>query len=157
MVSAMVLAAGCKKEYGTVTLGATIDNGRNAKVYISGPMSNLTREQYLELFRRAEQSLRDQGYQRIVNPIRVWACRWPWLYRLIGYRLTLLYDLWLLMHCDLIYKLPGWRDSRGANIESCVAFHFKIWPVPESQTKRLDKRLAKLQEKWNKNNVTKTE
>lgn len=132
-------------------------NGRNAKVYISGPMSNLTREQYLELFRRAEQSLRDQGYQRIVNPIRVWACRWPWLYRLIGYRLTLLYDLWLLMHCDLIYKLPGWRDSRGANIESCVAFHFKIWPVPESQTKRLDKRLAKLQEKWNKNNVTKTE
>ena len=34
MVSAMVLAAGCKKEYGTVTLGATIDNGRNAKVYI---------------------------------------------------------------------------------------------------------------------------
>ena len=120
-------------------------------------MSGVPREQYLEMFRRAEKSLRERGYQRIVNPIRVWACRWPWLYRLIGYRLTLLYDLWLLMHCDLIYKLPGWRDSRGANIESCVAFHFKIWPVPESQTKRLDKRLAKLQEKWNKNNVTKTE
>ena len=132
-------------------------NGRNAKVYISGPMSNLTREQYMELFMRAEQSLRAQGYRKVVNPIRVWACRWPWLYKIVGYRLTLLYDLWLLMHCDLIYKLPGWRDSRGANIESCVAFHFKIWPVPESQTKRLDKRLAKLQEKWNKNNVTKTE
>ena len=125
-------------------------HGRNAKVYISGPMSNLTREQYLELFRRAEQSLRDQGYHRIVNPIHVWACRWPWIYRLIGYKLTLLYDLWLLMRCDQIYKLPGWRDSKGANIESCVAFHFKIWPVPDSQTKRLDKRLAKLQEKWNK-------
>ena len=125
-------------------------NGRNAKVYISGPMSNLTREQYLELFRRAEQSLRDQGYLRIVNPIRVWACRWPWLYRIIGYRLTLLYDLWLLMRCDQIYKLPGWRDSKGANIESCVAYHFKIYPVPDSQTKRLDKRLAKLMEKWNK-------
>ena len=132
-------------------------NGRNAKVYISGPMSNLTREQYLELFMRAEQSLRAQGYRKIVNPIRVWACRWPWLYRLIGYKLTLLYDIWLLMRCDQIYKLPGWRDSKGANIESCVAFHFKIWPVPDSQTKRLDKRLAKLQEKWNKNNVTKTE
>ena len=131
--------------------------GRNAKVYISGPMSNLSREQYMDLFTRVEQSLRTHGYHRIVNPIRVWACRWPWLYRLIGYKLTLLYDLWLLMRCDLIYKIPGWRDSKGANIESCVAYHFKIWPVQSQFSTKLDKRLAKLQEKWNKNNVTKTE
>ena len=111
-------------------------------------MSNLSREQYLELFKRAEQSLRSQGYRKIVNPIRVWACRWPLLYKIVGYRLTLLYDLWLLMRCDQIYKLPGWRDSKGANIESCVAYHFKIWPVPENQTK--NKRLAKLMDKWNK-------
>ena len=124
-------------------------HGRNARVYISGPMSGLDRELYLKMFRRAEQSLRSQGYTRVVNPIRVWACRWPWLYRIVGYRLTLLYDLWLLMRCCQIYKLPGWRDSKGANIESCVAFHFKIWPVPDSQTKKLDKRLAKLIEKWN--------
>ena len=124
-------------------------HGRNAKVYISGPMSNLTREQYLELFRRAEQSLRAQGYTKIVNPIRVLACRWPWLYRIVGYRLTLLYDLWLLTRCDLIYKIIGWQQSRGANIESCVAYHFKIWPVPKEDTKKLDKKLAKLQEKWN--------
>ena len=124
-------------------------HGRNARVYISGPMSGLDRELYMKMFRRAEQSLRSQGYTRVVNPIRVWACRWPWLYRIVGYRLTLLYDLWLLMRCDQIYKLPGWRDSKGANIESCVAFHFKIWPVPDSQTKKLDKRLAKLVEKWN--------
>ena len=114
-------------------------------------MSGVPREQYLEMFRRAEQSLRDRGYQRIVNPIRVWACRWPWLYRLVGYRLTLLYDLWLLMRCDQIYKLPGWRDSKGANIESCVAYHFKIWPVPQSDTKWIGIRLAKLIKKWNKN------
>ena len=125
-------------------------HGRNARVYISGPMSNLSREQYLELFKRAEQSLRSQGYHKIVNPIRVWACRWPWLYKVIGYRMTLLYDLWLLMRCDQIYRLPGWGDSKGANIESCVAYHFKIWPVPESHTKELDKRLSKLMYKWNK-------
>ena len=124
-------------------------HGRNARVYISGPMSNLSREQYLDIFRRAEQSLRSQGYRKIVNPIRVWACRWPWIYKIVGYRLTLLYDLWLLMRCDQIYKLPGWRDSKGANIESCVAFHFKIWPLPENQIKKLDKKLAKLVEKWN--------
>ena len=117
-------------------------------------MSGLEREQYLEIFRRAEQALRDQGYRNIVNPINVWACRWPWLYRIVGYRLTLLYDLWLLMRCDRIYKLPGWRDSRGANIESCVAYHFKIYPVPESHIKKLDKRLAKLMEKWNNKTTT---
>lgn len=125
----------------------------NARVYISGPMSGVDRKLYLEMFKRAEQSLRSKGYTKIVNPIRVWACRWPWLYRLVGYRLTLLYDLWLLMRCDQIYKLPGWRDSKGANIESCVAYHFKIWPVSDSLTKNLDKRLAKLKEKWGTRNV----
>ena len=127
-------------------------HGRNARVYISGPMSGVDRKVYLEMFKRAEQSLRSHGYSRIVNPIRVWACRWPWLYRLVGYRMTLLYDLWLLMRCDQIYKLPGWRDSKGANIESCVAYHFKIWPVPQADIKKLDKRLAKLMEKWSNKN-----
>ena len=122
---------------------------KTKRVYISGGMTGIPREQYIELFRRAEESLRAQGYHKIVNPIRVWACRWPWLYKIIGYRLTLLYDLWLLMRCDQIYKLPGWRDSKGANIESCVAYHFKIWPVPQSDIKKLDKQLAKLMEKWN--------
>ena len=125
-------------------------NGRNAKVYISGPMSNLTREQYLELFMRAEQALRDQGYQNIVNPIRVWSCRWPWLYRIVGYRLTLLYDLWLLMRCDQIYKLPGWRDSRGASIESCVAYHMKVWPMSKDVVQKIDKPMEKLIIKFEK-------
>ena len=111
-------------------------------------MSGLPREQYLEMFRRAEQSLRDRGYQRIVNPIRVWACRWPWLYRIVGYRLTLLYDLWLLTRCDLIYKIIGWQLSRGSNIESCVAYYFKIWPVPKHDTAKVDKKLAKLLKKY---------
>ena len=126
------------------------------KVYISGRISDLPREQYMTMFSIAEQMLRKKGYEP-VNPTRFFMCKYIWLYRLLGYRLTLLYDLWRLMRCDLIYKLPGWQQSKGANIESCVAYHFKIWPVPDSQTKRLDKRLAKLMEKWNKNNVTKTE
>ena len=127
---------------------------KQKKVYISGPMtdkeSGEVNEVNLQAFWEAEKLLRERGYTRIVNPVRVWACKFPWLYFIVGYRLTLLYDLWLLMRCDLIYKLPEWKESRGANIESCVAYHFKIWPVPESQTKKLDKRLAKLVDKWNK-------
>ena len=97
-------------------------NGRNARVYISGPMSGLDRELYLKMFRRAEQSLRSQGYTRVVNPIRVWACRWPWLYRIVGYRLTLAYDLWLLSRCDAIYMVgTDWQQSRGARLERLKA------------------------------------
>lgn len=121
---------------------------KDKRIYISGPMSGLPREQYLELFGRAEQHLRQQGYTRITNPIRLWTCRWPWLYRMVGYRLTLLYDLWLLMHCNLIYKIPGWQESRGANIESCVAYHFRVWPVHRQDVDKLDKKLAKLRNKW---------
>ena len=34
LMAGMEMLAGCKREYGTVTLGANIDNGRDAKVYI---------------------------------------------------------------------------------------------------------------------------
>ena len=34
LFAVVVMAAGCKREYGTVTLGVNIDNGRDAKVYI---------------------------------------------------------------------------------------------------------------------------
>ena len=34
LMASLVMLAGCKREYGTVTLGANIDNGRGAKVYI---------------------------------------------------------------------------------------------------------------------------
>ena len=134
---------------------------KQKKVYISGPMTDketgLVSEVNLQAFREAEKLLRERGYRRIVNPIRVWACRWPWLYRMMervlgcdtAYYSTLLYDLWLLRRCDLIYKLPGWRDSKGANIESCVAYHFKILPVSNKDIEKIDKKLAKLMEKWN--------
>ena len=126
------------------------------RVYISGPMSNLTREQYMELFRRAEQSLRAQGYTKVVNPIRVWACRWPWLWKVLtyitsehtAYTLVLLYDLWLLSRCDLIYKLPGWRESRGASVESAVSYYFKIWTIPLKTRERIDKKLVNAMTKW---------
>ncbi len=34
LMAGIAMLAGCKREYGTVTLGANIDNGRDAKVYI---------------------------------------------------------------------------------------------------------------------------
>jgi len=96
------------------------------RVYISGPISGLEKLEYVYNFAEAEAWLHGQGYHRTVNPTRVWACRWAWLYRIVGYRLTLLYDLWLLSRCQYIYQLPGSNKSRGARLESRYATEFGI-------------------------------
>ena len=111
------------------------------RIYISGPMTSLRREEYTARFNRAEQLLREQGYTNTVNPTRVWACRWPWLFRIVGYKLTLFYDLWLLTRCHRIYKMPGWQQSRGASIESCVAFHFDVYTLPKPVREKIDKEI----------------
>lgn len=118
------------------------------KVYISGKISGLEREHYERLFGIAEAMLRDKGY-KVVNPTRFFMSRhYQRLCRLIGhqnaYDLTLLYDLWRLMRCDLIYKIPGWQQSKGANIESCVAYHFKVRPMLKDAVQKIDKRLEKI-------------
>ena len=118
------------------------------RVYISGPMTDPKTDEVvaenLEMFWKAEELLNKAGYEDTVNPVRVWACKFPWLYRLVGYRLTLLYDIWLLMRCTHIYKLPRWQQSRGANIESCVAYHLKIWPVKQKVIDAINKKLENI-------------
>ena len=138
---------------------------KQKRVYISGPMTDpktgCVSEENLIAFKRAHACLTKEGYYNLICPTNVWACRWPWIYKAMesvfgkewAYRLVLLYDLWLLLRCDLIYKIPGWRESRGANIESCIAFHFRIWNIPTASRERIDKRLAKAMEKWRNKNV----
>ena len=109
-------------------------------------MSKLPREEYMAHFAKAEKELRDAGYAT-VNPARFLVCKFEWLYRLLGYRLTLLYDLWRLSCCDLIYKIPGWQESHGAQIESAWAWNTHMWAVPPSLRRRIDKRVAKFIEK----------
>lgn len=94
------------------------------RIYISGPMSGLPREEYLARFARAEAALRHFG--RVVNPARLAPCRWPWLYRLIGYRKTLAWDLRVLRRCDTIAVMPGYERSRGARLEMMKAREWNL-------------------------------
>lgn len=89
-------------------------------------MTGLERKEYLRNFYQAEERLRRAGFRKIVNPARLAPCRWPWLYRLIGYWWTIRYDLFWLRRCDMIYKLDGWQTSRGALIESAKAEKWNI-------------------------------
>ena len=95
------------------------------RIYISGPISGIDRAVYLSDFAEAERRLRENGYDTL-NPTRLPPSRWLWIYKVLGYRLTLLYDLWHLMRCDGITMLAGWEQSRGARMEKTTADIFNI-------------------------------
>lgn len=111
---------------------------KKERVYISGKMSGLERSVWREHFGLAEKHVRSLGY-RTVNPARFPMARFPWLFKTLGYTATLLIDLWVLSRCDRIYLIPGWRDSRGAEIESFFAYKLRIRRLPEDIKRGIDK------------------
>ena len=113
------------------------------KVYISGKISNLENGIARGRFAVAEEILHQHGYCTY-NPTRNWLSRCHWLYRLVGYTLTLLYDLWQLSRCQRIYLIPGWESSRGACIESFFAFKMKVRRIPLTEREEIDKEFHKL-------------
>ncbi|WP_300707282.1 DUF4406 domain-containing protein [uncultured Desulfovibrio sp.] len=82
-------------------------------IYLSGPMSGLPENNY-PAFHAAAASLRRRGL-RVENPAENTAPpdeSWQ------GYmRLALVQ----LARCDAVALLPGWRQSRGARLEHCIA------------------------------------
>jgi len=70
--------------------------------------------------------LRTFGHE-VVNPAETVIAKHLWLYRIVGYRWTLWYDLRLLKRCTHIFMVgPGWRDSRGARLERMKARQWGI-------------------------------
>jgi hypothetical protein len=87
------------------------------KVYLSGRMSGLSSQTWRWRFATVQKILEDQGWQ-VVNPADTIIARYLWFYRIVGYRLTLDYDLWLLRHCSHIFMVgKDWQQSRGARLE----------------------------------------
>ncbi len=117
------------------------------RIYLSGGMSGIPRSEYQRKFREAESILRRHGYG-VINPCNVWVCRLPWLYRLMEctmgkrwtYAVVLCYDLLLLMtRADGIAMLPGWRASRGAQIENYVASHFPMMGISRAAREEIER------------------
>ena len=110
-------------------------------------MTGIPRSEYQRKFREAERILHRHGYG-VINPCRVWPCRFPWLYRLmnallgkrLAYAVILAYDLILLMtRADGIAMLPGWQASRGARIENYTASHFPMMGISRAATEEIEK------------------
>lgn len=103
------------------------------KIYISGPITGLERQVYIKNFSDKERELRAMGYD-VVNPTKLLPSKFLFVYKIIGYKLTILYDLWHLMKCDYIYLLDGWMKSKGAKVERYVARVFGIKRITTSIT-----------------------
>lgn len=95
------------------------------KIYISGPITGLERHVYLKNFDDAELKLLAMGY-KVINPTKLLPSRFLWIYKIIGYKLTLLYDIWHLLNCDGIYMIDGWQCSKGARLEKNIADVFGL-------------------------------
>lgn len=80
------------------------------RLYISGPITGI--ENYRRIFQGAKDALLAKGYD-VVNPAE--------LTEVIGdsfsYDEIMRIDLDLLERCDVLVQIPGWEESRGANIE----------------------------------------
>ena len=93
-------------------------------------MSGLPEFIWWNRFRQAQYELEAKhGNVKVVNPSDTIIAKHPWLYKIVGYRLTLAYDLWLLKHCTHIYMVgDDWQQSRGARLERMKA---RKWNIKE--------------------------
>lgn len=88
------------------------------KIYISGKITGKDYEKAKEQFQKAEDVLTFQGYE-VINPIKYNDTSMTW-------NECMRNCISLLMLCDAIYMLEGWRESRGARLEHFIALHLKM-------------------------------
>jgi len=94
------------------------------KIYISGPISN--DPFHAESFDKAEEYLKHLGFE-VINPLDIKDKEFKgpdkdhqlWTYYMRE-------SIKLLMGCDQIYMLEGWKASRGAKIEHELALNLSM-------------------------------
>ena len=85
-------------------------------IYISGPITGLPGAFSAAQFARAERDLRDLGYRKIINP------RFMFEGTGLSYDVIMRHCLDLVCASDVVLLLPGWQNSRGAQMELGAAY-----------------------------------
>lgn len=83
-------------------------------IYLAGPMSGMPEFNW-PVFKRAAKELREAG-EEVRCPTESGATHET------SYHECLKADLGLLLECNAIALLPGWRVSKGATLEAFLAF-----------------------------------
>lgn len=99
------------------------------KVYISGPISTLSEEEFKANFKRASSLVANHEHEP-VNPLEVAACEDNSCGSTVTFangeyqhtwQCYVRHDIISLLKCDAICMMPGWLSSRGARVEKYVA------------------------------------
>lgn len=90
-------------------------------VFISGKITSLPHDEYMQMFTMAEIGLTMKGY-RVINPARVGDV----LPENMPYKCYMDLALSLLKYCDYIYFLPNAKDSKGSKIERAHARRYGV-------------------------------
>ena len=88
---------------------------KDMKIYISGPISGVSTEEYTKAFFNAETKLRELGHEPI-NPLLI-----PKPDNSAEWNVCMGADIAELLLCDAIYLLPKWYESEGALLEKNIA------------------------------------
>ena len=89
------------------------------RVYLSGPITGLSEEEYTRRFARAEQHYRTAGFE-VVNPVKIGEALLA-LHPEATYEDFMLRDLEALQSCTAIALIAGWDNSLGAQREKAEA------------------------------------
>ena len=84
------------------------------KIYISGKISGTDLTETRKRFAAAANATKRLGYEP-VNPLE------NGLSEHDSWEAHMLKDIADLLHCNAIYMLQGWKDSKGARIEHYIA------------------------------------
>lgn len=82
-------------------------------VYIAGKITGLPQQLAKERFHRAEQELAAMGYQ-VVSPASLYKKDKSW-------EDAMRENIRYMLDCDEVHLLPGWQESRGAQLERDIA------------------------------------
>ena len=85
------------------------------RIYISGAMTGVP-ELNFPAFHEAAKALRDKGFY-VVNPAEIKPEGEP------SWSACMRADLKAMLDCCTVALLPGWEDSKGANIEARLAIN----------------------------------
>jgi hypothetical protein len=90
------------------------------KIYLSGPITGLDPGEVVRAFHKWEQRLLQDGHE-VINPVNLDHLLDLTLGRIPLRHEYLRNDLKHLLECDEVLMIPGWSESKGAQLERLVA------------------------------------
>lgn len=95
---------------------------RPHRIYISGPMTGIENHNREE-FQKYEDLIRSKGFRNVINPHKIHS---EYQTKNFTWEQFLRSDIKVLMDCDLVVLIPGWENSKGAQLENHVAYNTGI-------------------------------